>query len=397
MSESAVSRPGAPDARPAKIMFVAGENSGDLHASRVIEELRKIYPNADIFGFGGDRMQRAGMRLLENLAQKLPIVGITQVIRHFPKIRALLKQAADLLRDEKPDLLVLVDYPGFNLRTARAARKAGVPVAYYISPQFWAWHRSRLEIIRNNVDKMLVILPFEADLYREEGIAVDYVGHPLQDDEAMLTPRTEVLSALEIPADAEVIGLMPGSRNGEVVRHLPVMLEAAEIIHRQRPGAWFVIPRATTIEGPLVRQHLESHPSLPVVIAESDHKSVRAAMDFVICKSGTSTLEFALAGVPMVIMYKASAITAMIARRVLKIPYLGLVNIIAGDSVAPELWQEKATGAALAKASLDILENPAALAAMKEKLAAVREKVGGPGASKRAAETLAAMLSQRRA
>jgi lipid-A-disaccharide synthase len=374
-------------------MFIAGENSGDMHASRVITELRQIFPQAEIFGYGGERMEKAGMRLIENLAQKLPIMGFTQVIRKYPKIRALLRQAADLLRDERPDLLVLVDYPGFNLRTAKKARELGVPVAYYISPQFWAWHRSRIEIIRANVDKMLVILPFEADLYRQENIAVEYVGHPLQDDTESLKPRTQVFSGLGLDPAAEVIGLMPGSRNGEVERHLPVMLEAAEIIHQARPGAQFVIPRATTILPGLIRQHLDRFPAVPATVADSDHKSVRAAMDFVICKSGTSTLEYALAGVPMVIIYKTSAITAFIARRVLEIPHIGLVNIVAGEEVSPELWQDRASGPEIARRALEILQNPQRLASAQAKMAAVREKIGGPGASRHAAEAIAQMLA----
>lgn len=375
-----------------KIMFVAGENSGDMHGSRVIEELFTVFPNAEIFGYGGDRMERAGMRLIENLAQKLPIMGFTQVIRKYPKIRALLREAADLLRDEKPDLLVLVDYPGFNLRTARQARRLGIPVAYYISPQFWAWHRSRLEVIRANVDKMLVILPFEADLYGAEGILAEYVGHPLQDDLEPVKPREEMERVLQIPAGAELIAIMPGSRVGEVTRHLPVMLEAAEILHKQRPHTHFVLPQASTIGSALLKPFLDVHPALPLTVATTDHKSIRAAMDFALCKSGTSTLEYALAGVPMVIIYKASDITAFIARRVLQIPHIGLVNIVAQEGVVPELWQEKATGAAIAQSAMEILQDPERLARVRGKLKDVQKKVGGPGASRRAAQALAEML-----
>lgn len=378
------------------IMFVAGENSGDLHASRVIVELNKLYPNGEFFGFGGERMEQAGMRLDENLAQKLPIMGFTQVVKKYPRIRALLRQAADMLRERRPDLLVLIDYPGFNLRTAAVARQQGIPVVYYISPQFWAWHRERLEVIRQNVDKMLVILPFEADLYHEEGIAAEFVGHPLQDDLAEITPRGAVLSRLDIPEDAEVIGLVPGSRNGEVIRHLSVMLDAARIIRQRRPKARFVLPRAGTISMDLLNKYLDRYPDVDVAVADSDHKSVRAAMDFAICKSGTSTLEYALLGVPMVIIYRASAITAFIGRRVLKIPYIGLVNIVAGEEVAPEMWQEAATGKEIARHVLEILENPEKMAAMKSKMADVKEKIGGPGASRRAAEAIAQVIEQRR-
>lgn len=377
------------------IMFIAGENSGDLHASRVIAELRTIYPQGEFFGYGGDRMEQAGMVLKENLAQKLPIMGFTQVVKKFPKIRQLLRQAAELLRQRRPDLLVLVDYPGFNLRTAAVAKQEGIPVVYYISPQFWAWHRERLELIRKYVDKMLVILPFEADMYREEGINAEFVGHPLQDDLAQVTPRDDVLQRLGLSPNAEVIGLVPGSRNSEVIRHLSVMLEAARIIQGRRPRASFVLPRASTISRGLLQKYLARYPDVKVAVIDSDHKSVRAAMDFSICKSGTSTLEYALLGVPMVIIYKASAITAFIGRRVLKIPHIGLVNIVAQEEVAPELWQESATGNEIARRTLQILENPDTMAAMKEKMDAVRDKIGGPGASRRAAEAIAKSLSER--
>lgn len=379
-------------ADPLKIMFVAGENSGDMHASRVIAELGDLLPGAKFFGFGGDRMERAGMDLRENLAQKLPIMGFTQVVRKYPKIRTLLREAADMLKNERPDALVLVDYPGFNLRTAKVAHELGIPVIYFISPQFWAWHRSRLKVIRAYVDKMLVILPFEADMLRDEGIAAEYVGHPLQDDAIEILPRINVLEKLGVDPGAEVIGLMPGSRNGEITRHLPVMLEAAEIIKKARPNATFVLPRASTIEMDLLKSYLERHPDLPVTIADDHHKSVRAAMDFVICKSGTSTLEYALQGIPMVIIYKASGPTAFIARRVLSIPHIGLVNIVAQEEVSPELWQERASGEGIARTTLEILGSEEKLETTRVKMAQVREKIGGPGASRRAAEAIAAVV-----
>jgi len=374
------------------IMFIAGENSGDLHASRVITELKTIFPNAEMFGFGGDRMEQAGMRLEENLAQKLPIIGATQVIKNYPKLKELLNRAADMLRTRRPDLLVLVDYPGFNLRTAAVARAAGIPVAYYISPQVWAWHRERLEVIRKNVDKMLVILPFEADMYRSEGIDAEYVGHPLQDDLTEINPRQEVLNRLGISPDAEVIGLMPGSRTAEIVRHLPAMLEAAQIIRKERPEAQFVLPRASTIAPDLLKKYLGRFADVKVTVVDDDHKSVRAAMDFVICKSGTSTLEYALLGIPMVIIYRASFLTGFIAKRVLKIPHIGLVNIVAKEEVAPELLQEQATGPLIAKEVLRLLSDEKSLVYMKQKLAEVRDLMGGPGASRHAAESIAGLI-----
>ncbi len=377
------------------IMFVAGENSGDLHASRVIKELRQMYPQGEFFGFGGDRMEQAGMHLEENLAQKLPIIGLTQVIKNYPKIRELLRRAADMLRHRRPDLLVLIDYPGFNLRTAAVARQEGIPVVYYISPQVWAWHRERLVNIRNTVDKMLVILPFEEEMYRQEGINAEYVGHPLQDDATDITPRAEVLQRLDLPLDAKLVGIVPGSRNAEIIRHLPPMLEAARLIQKGHPGVRFVLPRAGTVPVELVQKYLSRYPDVEVIVAEDDHKSIRAAMDFAICKSGTSTLEYALLGVPMVIIYKASFLTGVIAKRVLKIPHIGLVNIVAGKEVAPELLQDQATGEVIGDRVLRLLNSPEAMQRMKDDLAGVRDKMGGPGASRRAAEAISVVLNQK--
>ncbi len=374
-------------------MFVAGENSGDLHASRVIIELKAMYPGGEYFGFGGERMEQAGMRLEENLAQKLPIMGFTQVVKNYPKIRKLLLRAAKMLRDRRPDLLLLVDYPGFNLRTAVVARQLGIPVVYYISPQVWAWHRDRLKVIRTNVDKMLVILPFEADFYKEEGIDAEYVGHPLQDDTTEVTPRDELLEAMGISAEAEVIGIIPGSRSSEVIRHLPVMLHAASIVQERRPFARFVVPRAGTVPTELLQKYLDKFPNVRVQLVERDHKSLRAIMSFAICKSGTSTLEYALLGVPMVIIYKASFLTAFIAMRVLRIPYIGLVNIVAGEEVAVELLQKKANGPEIARHVLHVLENPAAIETIQRKMLGVAEKIGGRGASQRAARAIAKVLT----
>jgi len=387
---------GSGSGRWPSIMFVAGENSGDLHASRVIAELRQIYPQGEFYGFGGDRMEQAGMALEENLAQKLPIIGATQVLKNYPKIKELLNRAADMLRTRRPDLLVLVDYPGFNLRTAKVARQLGIPVVYYISPQVWAWHRERLETIRDTVTRMLVILPFEEDVYRQENIPAEYVGHPLQDDLAEITPAAEVRQRLGIKPGSEIIGLIPGSRNAEIIRHLPAMLDAARAIQSARPQVEFVLPHASTVPMALLQKYLDRYPDVKVHVVETDHKSLRAAMDFAICKSGTSTLEYALLGVPMVIIYRASWLTGVIAKRVLKIPHIGLVNIVAKREVAPELLQERATGPVISKTVLELLGNPDKLAHMKADLAHVREQMGGPGASRRAAEAIARVLEDHR-
>lgn len=378
-------------------MFVAGENSGDQHAARLITQLRDLLAGVRCFGFGGDRMEAAGMRLDENLAQKMPVIGLTQAIRNYGRLKALLERGKQMLRNERPDALVLVDYPGFNLRMAQEAATLGIPVVYYISPQIWAWHRSRLHTIARCVTRMLVILPFEERIYRDEGIPVTYVGHPLHDDTAAIRPADEVRQELGLAPGEMLIGLIPGSREPEIVRHMPVLIESARLIRAAKPGVRFVIPRASTIPGALVARYLNQADDLPIVVAEEDLKSVRAAMDFAICKSGTSTLELALLGVPMVIVYKVSLPTYLLAKAVLRIPWVGLVNIVANDFVVPELIQAAANPERIAGETLRLVGDPAAMETMRRDLARVRAIIGQDGASRRAAEEIVSVLKERTA
>lgn len=381
------------ETRPHRLMFVAGENSGDLHGSRLIAELRHREPEIECFGFGGDRMAAQGMRLDENLAQKLPIMGATQVIRNYGKIRNLLQRAYAMLATERPDAVVLIDYPGFNLRVATEAKRLGIPVIYFISPQIWAWHHSRIEIIKKTVALMLVILPFEESLYRDAGVPSRYVGHPLLDDSEEAPTKTEARVALGISQEARVIGLIPGSREGEIIRHLPLMLQSATLLLKRFPDAHFLVPTASTISPELINKYIGRYPGLPITITSERPKTARAAMDFAICKSGTSTLELALADVPMVIIYYVSSVTYWFARTVVRIPWVGLVNIIANDTVAPELLQDAAQPEPLSKEVIRIMESPRRLEQMHDGYAQIRAKLGKPGASRRAAEAVLELLS----
>lgn len=385
----------SPNDNPTKqIMFIAGENSGDLHGARVITELKKLNPNVKMFGFGGDRMEAQGMELIVNLAQKLPIIGMTQVLKNLGKIKQLLNNANDLLKSRRPDLVVLIDYPGFNLRVSKMAKALNIPVVYYISPQLWAWHKSRIEIIRANVSKMLVIFPFEETMYKNAGINAEFVGHPLSDDIEEVRPKNEIIQALDLDPSKKIIGLIPGSRNAEIVRHLPVMLKAAEIINKSG-NYQFVLPQATTIPDDILNKYLKRFSKLNITIAKSDHKSVRAAMDFAICKSGTSTLEFAIHQTPLVVVYIASFLTGFIAKRVLKIPHISLVNIVAQKEVAKELLQENATPEKIANEVVSCMNSSKKLAAMKKDLKSIADSLGQAGASKRTAEAINSFLKQK--
>jgi lipid-A-disaccharide synthase len=297
-----------------------------------------------------------------------------------------------MLEQRRPDALVLIDYPGFNLRTAKVARSLGIPVIYYISPQIWVWHQGRIKTIAENVTKMLVILPFEQDLYTRAGLRSVFVGHPLQDNDEPIVPAAQIRSLLQVPIGARLIGLLPGSRRAEIERHLPMLLKAASQLKQKLPDLEFVLPRAATIPRSFLEQYVAPHPLLNVRIVEKDLKSVRAAMDFAICKSGTSTLELALLGVPMVIFYKVSAITYLFAKMVVRIKWIGLVNILAGREVAPELIQRRANSREIAQTAEGIISDPARLEQMRLELDGVRQQLGGPGAARRVAQEIAATL-----
>jgi lipid-A-disaccharide synthase len=376
-------------------MFVAGENSADQHASRLISELKSQVPTLECFGYGGSQMEKAGMRLDFNLAEDLPVIGITQALTHYPEIRRLFRRACDMLQSERPDAVVLVDYPGFNLRLAREASRLGIPVIYFIAPQVWAWHASRIKEIARTVSLLLVIFPFEEPLFQQAGVETWYVGHPLLDAPPPARTRAEVLSALGIDQQATVIGLIPGSRRGELDHHLVLVLDAARAISHELPSAAFVIPRAHTVDGNRIQQALAAYPDLRVAVAEEDHVSVRAALDFAVCKSGTSTLELALAGVPMVVIYRVSLPTYLFARAVIRMPWISLVNIVAGERLVPELLQYDATPERVAGAVLELLRSPESLARIREGYSRIRGSFGEGGCARRAAARILDFFARR--
>jgi lipid-A-disaccharide synthase len=375
-----------------RLMFIAGENSGDQHAARLIHELKTRQPGIECFGFGGDHMEREGMRLDVNLAQKLPLIGLSQVIRNYGKLKKLFEKAGRMLREENPDALILVDYPGFNLRIAEVAKRAGVPVVYYISPQIWAWRRERLATIARTVRHMMVIFPFEEEIYRSAGVPVTYVGHPLCDHPEVPAPREETLRRLGVNPGTRIIGLQPGSRKGEVVRLLPEMLGAARIIQRSLPSVRFVLPRASTVSRALINKYTSRVPDVQVQVVESDLTSVRSVMDFAICKSGTSTLELALLDVPMIVVYKASLPSYLFYKTLVTLPWVGLVNIIPNETVVPELLQEDANAGRMAGTVLGLMNDARAITRMRGKFAEIRASLAGSGAAAKAAETVLQVL-----
>ncbi|GMR04367.1 MAG: lipid-A-disaccharide synthase [Thermodesulfobacteriota bacterium] len=372
-----------------KIFMVSGEESGDLHGASLIRELKKIIPGLVVKGMGGERMREAGFEGLDS--KEVSVVGIVEVIEKSPKILARLKKLKKQLASEAFDAAVFIDFPDFNLRLAGAAKALGIPVIYYVSPQVWAWRRGRIKKIARLVDKMLVVFPFEEPLYREAGVDVEYVGHPLADAvKCGLTPG-EACRAVGADDDATVVALLPGSRTAEVKRHLPVMLEAAALIDKGVGGAQFLIPAARSI-GDEQFNCFTSGAHLNIkVVRDRLYEALRASSAAVVA-SGTATLETALIGTPMVIIYRMSLLSYGVGRALVDVEHVGLPNIVAGRRVVEELIQNDATPERISGAVLDILKNSKKRNDIIKGLKEIRESLGG-GASRRAAMAVAGIIS----
>ncbi|KPL11817.1 hypothetical protein AMJ85_02880 [candidate division BRC1 bacterium SM23_51] len=377
------------------IFLIAGENSGDLHATNLVKSLLRLDDSLRFSGLGGPQMHDAGVILLKDIVKGLAIVGVTPVIRKIRIIKRLLDQVREFLTEQRPDAVILVDYPGFNLRVARMARDLGIPVIYYVSPQIWAWHPTRISKIRQTVDLMMVFFPFEQKMYRKAGVNAVHVGHPLLDIMHLTMSKHEVFEKFGFDPNRKLIGLLPGSRKPEIVRHLPVMLEACETLMTEMPDQLqFVIPRASTVTPGLLEKYIDRY-DVPVRAVDQYRYNVRSTLDFAIVKSGTSTLETAILLTPMVILYKVSFLTWLIAKSLIQIPWIGLVNIVAGARVVPELIQNEATGANVSRAVLEIFGDPERLENMKFQLGQVKDCLGRPGASRRAGRCVMEILAGR--
>ena len=367
-----------------EVLFVAGETSGDLHAAAVAAELRERAPQLGLTGIGGSRMEDAGVSLLEH-AERLAVMGFAEVVRHIPRHYRLLSEIRSRLASGRVGLVTLIDYPGFNMKVAAAARAAGVPVLYYITPQVWAWGAGRLEEMAATVTRAAVILPFEEALLREHGINATFVGHPLLDHARALPTREQARRELGIPEDARVLALFPGSRAQEIARHLDRFVATARELERRVPGLRVIVSAAPGIAIDGAR--------CPYPLVHSASFTVWRAADAALSKSGTSTLEAAVAGCPLVIGYRASAVTYAIARRVVTIPSIGLVNVVAGRRVAPEFIQHALQPARVADALEPLLDaRSAERCTMLAGLAEVRSKLGTAGAAERVAEIALGMV-----
>ena len=376
----------------ANIMVVVGEASGDAHAARVVTALKQRAPALNISGIGGDKLCAAGMDVTIDFSE-LAVMGLVEVLKKYRHLKSVFNQMVELLKNQRPDLLILVDYPGFNLKLAKQAKKLGIPVVYYISPKVWAWRKGRVKTIQRVVDKMLVLFPFEVPIYEQAGVPVNCVGHPLVDAVKRTLTTQQAKEKLGLQQDNKVIGLFPGSRRSEVDILLPLMIQAAERIHQQYPESQIVVPLAPGLSRDTLGPVLAASP-LPIQLIDSDFYELTSACDAIVAASGTVTLEIALLGVPHFICYRVSPVTYKIMRRLVRIPYVGLCNIVTGKALITEVLQDDVTVERLEEELRDRLTRPDQQAVAEDIRQQVLSALGPSGGADNAAHQIIAMLAE---
>jgi lipid-A-disaccharide synthase len=369
-------------------MLVVGEASGDIHGAHLAEALLQREPELLLFGVAGEQLQKLNFDVLVSVSE-IAAMGFVELAGNLKHIWSAYRVLQRALRERKPGLLVLIDFPDFNLRLARAAKRLGIPVLYYVSPQIWAWRKGRVRQIARWVDRMAVVFPFEAGFYQRHGVNVTFVGHPLLDTVHATQPRDTVLAKLGLDARKPVIGLLPGSRRREVAYHLPVMVEAAARIRRER-DMQFLCVRASTVAESMLKSGLRSA-GVDIPIVDQDRYDAVNATELVWTASGTATLETALLLKPMIIIYRLSWLTYWLARLLVRVPHIGMVNLIAGERLVPELVQSELTPEKIVEESRRILDRPEIRCRIVAKLSSLRTQLGSPGAAGRVAELALAM------
>jgi lipid-A-disaccharide synthase len=373
------------------VLIVAGEASADLHGSNLVKAIKRLDHGIVFRGIGGQRMKSQGVEILVP-SSEMAVVGLTEVFPRLRTIAGAYRKLKSAVKNDHPDLLILIDYPDFNIMLSRVAKRCGVPVLYYISPQVWAWRRRRVEKLRRRVDRLAVILPFEEAFYSRKGLAVEYVGHPLLDVIPPRLDKTRARKDLGMNGAFPVVGLLPGSREAEVVNLLPVMAKAALGLHTRFPGLKCLLPKASTVSGDLVARLLVDNP-LEVQIVHDDIYRALCACDIAFVASGTVTLEAAIMQVPMIILYRVSPLSYWIGKKVVKVPAIGLPNLVARKQIVPELIQDEVTSERLTLEALSLLENGARKSLMMDELAKLREKLGSTSASLRTAQIAFEMIT----
>ena len=376
-----------------RILIVAGETSGDLHGARLVEHLRADCPGLSVYGIGGDEMEQAGVRLAFH-ASELAVVGFVEVAGRLRTIHRAFRWIRRSFSEERPDLVVLLDFPDFNLRVARQAAKRGIPVVYYISPQIWAWRRSRIRQIAKNVTHMIVIFPFEEALYRNQGVPVTYVGHPLMDrfdPGTVEEKRQEAYERYGLSPCFPILGLFPGSRGSEVRAHLPVMLRSARLLRERFPRMQFLLGKGPGLEEGVYQEILGAN-EIPLVCAREGIGPLTGICDLAVVASGTATLELALLEIPMVVVYRVSRVTYGLGRLLVRVPSIAMVNLVSQKPVVPELIQGDLNENGLYDLCYPFFAHSIYYAHVKKELSKVRHLLGEPGASARAARVIREIL-----
>lgn len=361
------------------VLFSAGESSGDQHAAHMFQEMQKLNPTVRGLGMGGNKMRQAGVDIRFD-SSGIGVIGLVEILKHYGEIRRALKIMKAIVADEKPDLLVCVDYKEFNLKLAQFAKRCGVKVLFYVSPQVWAWRPGRVVTYGKAIDMMAVIFPFETAYYEAENIPVRYVGHPSVDKVHPLRGKAEDFALFGLDGHRPVVGILPGSRGNEIKRMLPVMLQAAEVLASNDPQLQFLLPQADSVSDETLQSHLQACPVNIKVVKQQAYDAIQCC-DAIMTTSGTASLEIALLGVPMLIAYRLSPLTYWLGRLLVNIPFIGLPNIIAGKSIVKEFIQDAVTPNNLADEIEALLSNQDYRDKAIAELERVRQQLGKGGGS----------------
>ncbi len=374
-----------------RLMIVAGEASGDLHGAKLILELKKILPDVTCYGLGGSHMRRAGVNTIVD-ASELSVIGLIEVLRHYPRLRKILNRMRNELQRNRPDVLVLIDSPDFNLRLAKEAKRRGIKVMYYISPQIWAWRSSRMRVIKKYVTMMATVFPFEEQLYRDAGVPVEYVGHPLLEDARITTDKNIFFKDHKLNTDKKLVGIFPGSRTSEIEHNFPTLTQAATALSQQRPDVQFIVPVAPTLSSDLMVKFTRNIP-VDITTTTANIYDVIHACDAIAAVSGTVTLQVTLMQTPMLIIYKVSPITYQILSQLVDFTYAGIANVIAGKEICREFIQHEATPENIAGELERLLSDHPYTARMKSEMSMIRNTLGEKNGSAEAARLAAQLIA----
>jgi len=378
-------------ASPTRLMIVAGEASGDLHGANLVRELKNILPDIDCYGVGGEQMRKAGVDIHIN-ASELSVVGLVEVIKHYPRLRNILNKMKHTLKRSQPDLLVLIDSPDFNLPLAKTAKRHGIKVMYYISPQIWAWRSSRIKIIQKCVNMMAVVFPFEVKFYKDAGVPVEYVGHPLVKDANVSTNKDEFLKVEKLDPNKKLVGIFPGSRKSEIENNFPILINAASMLAQQRDDIQFITPIASTLSENFLKNFI-SHSALNIATSTANIYDVINTCDVIAATSGTVTLQITLMQTPMLIVYKISPITYRILNKIVNFTYAGIANVIAGKEICREFIQDEATPKNIALELEKLLSNQSYVTEMKKEMKNIKAMLGEKDGSATVARLAANLIA----